>query len=362
MVECYPRQKKQEYTKAFAGNTVVNNDINIIVDNLEEVNFNGKTALVTGGAGFIGSWICEVLVHQGTKVVCLDNLASGLEANISHLVNSVNFDFIKHDITEPFHPGNKIDLVLHLASRASPFEFEKFPLEILKANTIGTLNALKIAREHGARFLFTSTSETYGNASIVPTPESYYGNVNSIGVRGCYDESKRCGEAYVIAYWKQYDLDVRIARIFNTYGPRMRADGFYGRVAPRFISQALNKEPITIFGDGEQTRSFCYINDQVEGLLRLLWSEHAKGEVVNIGNNEEITVMALANIIKHLTGSSSEITFYPLPQDDPLRRCPDITKAKAILGWEPRTKLADGLTRTVNSYNKLSEAVSGGNQ
>lgn len=344
--------------KAFAGDAMLSSNISTILQNLGEVNFQGKTILVTGGAGFLGSWICEVLVSQGAKVICLDNLSSGLEANISHLSGNKNFEFTKQDITKPFHFAKKIDLVLHLASRASPFEFEKFPLEILKANTLGTLNALEIAREHSARFLFTSTSEVYGNPSIVPTPESYYGNVNPIGVRGCYDESKRCGEAYVVAYGKQYDLDIRIARIFNTYGPRMRADGIYGRAIPRFISQALSGEPITVFGNGEQTRSFCYITDQIEGLLRLAFSEKASGEVVNIGNDEQMTVIELAKMIKSLTGSASGITFGPLPQDDPLRRCPDIAKAKEILGWRPKVKLEEGLKKTINWLREFSTLVS----
>ncbi len=344
--------------KAFVGDGMLNGDIGTILQNLGEVSFEGKTALVTGGAGFLGSWMCEVLVSQGAKVICLDNLSSGLEANISHLSGNGNFEFIKHDITKPFHVDRKIDLVLHLASRASPLEFERFPLEILEANTLGTLNALEIAREDDARFLFTSTSEIYGNPSIIPTPESYHGNVNPIGVRGCYDEGKRCGEAYAVAYRTQYDLDIRIVRIFNTYGPRMRADGIYGRVVPRFISQALNGEEITVFGSGEQTRSFCYVTDQIEGLLRLACSEEAKGQVVNIGEDGEITVIDLAERIKSLTGSASEIAFYPLPRDDPQRRCPDITKAKEILGWRPKTELEEGLKKIINSWRELPTLVS----
>lgn len=344
--------------KAFAGDGMLGSDISIILANLGEANLEGKTVVVTGGAGFLGSWICEVLLTQGAKVICLDNLSSGLEANISHLLANRNFEFTKQDITQPFHCQGKLDLVLHLASRASPFEFEQFPLEILKANTLGTLNALEVAREHQARFLFASTSETYGNPSVVPTPESYYGNVNAVGVRGCYDESKRCGEAYVMAYRTQYDLDIRIARIFNTYGPRMRSDGIYGRVVPRFLGQALSGTPITIFGSGEQTRSFCYITDQVEGLLSLAFSEKARGEVINIGNDEEITVMHLAKMIKDLTGSASEMVFYPLPQDDPNRRCADIAKAKDILGWEPKVKLEEGLKKTIDSLGELAASVS----
>jgi len=326
---------------------MLSSDINAILQNLGEASFQGKTVLVTGGAGFLGSWICEVLVSQGAKVVCLDNLSSGLKENIEHLLQNDNFQFMERDITEPLYIKDRVDLVLHLASRASPFEFETFPLEILRANTIGTLNALELARKHKSAFLFASTSETYGNPAVVPTPESYYGYVNSIGIRGCYDESKRCGEAYVMAYRKQYGMDVRIARIFNTYGPRIRPDGIYGRAIPRFISQALNGEPITVFGRGEQTRSFCYVTDQVVGLLRLASSQKASGEVINIGNDKETTIIELAEIVKKLTGSVSEIEFHPLPQDDPAKRCPDLTKAKRILGWQPKVSLEEGLKKTI---------------
>jgi len=336
--------------KAFAGNTTMKDDVKTLLQNMGPVDFKDKTALVTGGAGFLGSWICETLICQKAHVICVDNLSSGLELNIAHLLQNDNFEFIEHDITEPLHFKSKIDFVLHLASRASPFEFEEFPLEILRANTLGTANALEIARKHKAVFLFTSTSETYGNPAVVPTPESYYGYVNSIGIRGCYDESKRCGEAYVMAYRKQYGMDVRIARIFNTYGPRIRSDGIYGRAIPRFISQALRNEPITVFGSGAQTRSFCYVTDQVVGLLRLASSQKASGAVINIGNDEEITVLDLAKMIKRLTDSNSEITFCPLPTDDPLRRRPDITKAKGILQWIPGMKLEGGLRKTIDWF------------
>ena len=345
--------------KASAGNSVISNDVRLVLQNLGGVNFKDRTILITGGAGFIGSWLCEVLTSQKARVICLDNLSSGLKANIEHLLQNDNFRFMERDITEPLYIKDRVDLVLHLASRASPFEFEKFPLEILKANTLGTLNALEIAKEHKSVFLFASTSETYGNPAVVPTPESYYGHVNSIGIRGCYNESKRCGETYVMAYRKQYGMDVRIARIFNTYGPRIRSDGIYGRAIPRFISQALRNEPITVFGSGKQTRSFCYITDQIEGLLHLAFTEAARGEVINIGNNEETTVIELAKMIKNITGSSSNITFGPLPQDDPHRRCPDITKAKQILGWRPKVKLEDGLKKTIEWLSEAGVSISG---
>lgn len=317
------------------------------------LDFKGKRALVTGGAGFLGSWMCDVLIKHGARVTCLDNLASGLKSNVAHLIKNKNFKFVDHDVSQPIPLKGVFDLVIHMASRASPFEFEKFPIEILRANTIGTLNALEIARKHGARFLYTSTSEVYGNPTIVPTPETYNGNVNPVGPRGCYDESKRAGEAFAIAYKNQHGVDVRIARIFNTFGPKMRADSIYGRVVPRFIKQALSNEPITIFGDGGQTRSFCYVTDQVEGLLRLAYVEKARGEVVNIGNNKEIKIIDLAKLVKKLTGSRSEISFHPLPLDDPKRRCPEIGKAKKILNWAPKASLENGLKKTIRWF-KLS--------
>jgi len=317
------------------------------------LDFSGKRVLITGGAGFLGSWMCDVLVAQGAKVTCVDNLSSGLRSNVEHLVKNKNFSFTTHDISQPTSFDEDFDLVVHMASRASPFEFEKFPIEILKANTVGTLNALEIAKKNRARFLFTSTSEVYGNPTVVPTPESYNGNVNPIGPRGCYDESKRAGEAFVMAYLKQYGMDARIARIFNTFGPRMRADDIYGRAVPRFIEQALGGESVTVFGDGSQTRSFTYVVDQIEGLLRLASVAEGRGEVVNIGNNEEMKIMELAKLIKKLTKSKSEISFHPLPQDDPKRRCPDITKAKKILGWHPATTMNEGLTETTTWFKEV---------
>lgn len=329
-------------------------EIEEIIRNLGDISksIKGKNVLVTGGAGFLGSWICEVLVEGGAKVICLDNLVSGLESNISHLMDKDNFKFIQHDITQPIFFDEQINVVMHLASRASPFEFEKYPIQILKANTLGIWVALGIAKKHDARFLYASTSEIYGAAREIPTSEEYRGNVNPVGPRSCYDEAKRCGESYVIAYKMQHGLDARIARIFNTYGPRMRAEGVYGRVIPRFVEQALSNKPLTIFGDGTQTRSFCYVTDQVEGLLRLAFLEEAKRELVNIGSDEEITILELAKLIKELTNSSSEIDFHPLPKDDPPRRKPDITKAKKILKWEPKVKLEEGLLHMIEWFEE----------
>jgi len=312
----------------------------------------GKNILVTGGAGFLGSWICDVLVESKANVICLDNFSSGLKENISHLVGRKNFKFVQHDITQPIFFNEEIDIVMHLASRASPFEFEKYPIQILKANTLGIWVALGIAKKHEAEFIYTSTSEIYGDAKEIPTTEEYRGNVNPIGPRSCYDEAKRCGESYVIAYRMQHGLDTRIARIFNTYGPRMRAEGIYGRVVPRFVEQALSNKPITVFGDGTQTRSFCYVTDQVEGLLKLAFSERAEGEVVNIGSDSEITILELAKLIKELTKSSSEIEFHPLPKDDPMRRKPDISKAKKLLGWKPKVELEEGLRMMIEWFKE----------
>ncbi len=322
-------------------------EIEEIIRNLGDIRkgIEGKRVLVTGGAGFLGSWICEVLAEQGAKVLCLDNLVSGLKTNIDPLMDKANFTFIQHDITQPIFFDEPLDIIMHLASRASPFEFDKFPIQILKANTLGIWVALGIAKKHNARFLYTSTSEVYGDATEIPTSEEYRGNVNPIGPRSCYDEAKRCGESFVIAYKMEHGLDVRIARIFNTYGPRMRAEGVYGRVIPRFIEQALSNKPITIFGDGSQTRSFCYVTDQIGGLLKLAFLEDGNGTVVNIGNDEEITILELAKVVKELTKSKSEIEFHPLPKDDPPRRRPDITKAKEILGWVPKVSLREGLRR-----------------
>ena len=298
----------------------------------------------------MGSWMCDVLIDYGARVICIDNLASGLKSNIAHLMNSENFSFIEHNISKPLFVEDRLDLVVHMASRASPFEFKHYPIEILKANTIGLMNSLGIAKKHGARLLYTSTSEIYGNPLVVPTPESYYGNVNAIGPRGCYDEAKRCGEAYVAAYKMQHGLDTRTARIFNTYGPRMRFDGIYGRAIPKFIDQALHGLPITIFGDGSQTRSFTYLTDQIEGLLKLAALDRAKGCVINIGDDKETTVLEMAKLVLKLTNSRSVIEYSPLPQDDPLRRKPVIDRARDILGWKPKVVLEAGLARTIEWY------------
>lgn len=323
-------------------------DISRIVSGLKDIEYQNKKVLVTGGSGFLGSWMCETLLHMGARVICLDNFASGKPENTDHLLQEPGFTRIEHDISQPFDPNEKIDLVCHLASRASPLEFEHYPIQILKSNTLGTMNALGIAKKYGSRLLFTSTSEIYGQAEIFPTPETYHGNVNTLGIRGCYDEAKRAGEAYCMAYYRQYGLDIRIVRIFNTYGPRMRSDGHYGRVIPRFIDQAANNQPITVFGNGTQTRSFCYVTDQVTGLLRLAGLPGLSGQVVNIGNPNEYTILQLAEMIIRLLDSTSTLTFSPLPQDDPMRRLPDISKAKELLGFQIAIELEEGLKKIIS--------------
>lgn len=321
--------------------------------------------MVTGGGGFLGSWICDVLIAQEARVLCLDNLSSGKKENIVHLESHPAFHFIEHDITKPiyfgkFHPPDvthipevdNIDFVLHMASRASPFEFAHFPISILKTGTIGTYNSLGIANAHQADFLFTSTSEVYGNPpdEAVPTSEEYFGNVNPNGPRSCYDESKRAGEAYVMAYILEHNINAWIVRIFNTYGPRIRSGKFHGRALPNFVHQALLDEDITIFGAGLQTRSFTYVVDEIEGILTDISTPQAKGMPINIGNNNETTILELAEMVIELTNSNSKIVHHPLPGDDPARRNPLLKRANEILNWKPTTPLKLGLQRTIDWF------------
>ena len=337
---------------------VVEEDVDSLVKGLNEqgISFEGKSVLVTGGAGFLGSWTCDVLVKQGARVICVDNFSSGRRENVRHLVGLENFELVEHDISQPLFFDEKIDVMMHLASRASPFEFAKFPIQILKANTLGTWVALGIAKEHKARLVYASSSEVYGDPDPkhVPTPETYSGNVNPVGPRSCYDEAKRVGEAFVTAYRIQHGLDTRILRIFNTYGPRMRPGDLYGRVVPRFIDQAVSGRSLTVFGDGTQTRSFTYVMDMVEGILRDTCLPEASGEVINLGSGIETRIIDLAKIILKLTRSKSGIELHPLPVDDPRRRCPDITKAEKMLGWKPKISLEQGLTRTIAWFKRKS--------
>ncbi|MFH1863386.1 MAG: UDP-glucuronic acid decarboxylase family protein [bacterium] len=318
----------------------------------------GKTCLVTGGAGFIGSHLCDYLIRkslpaggQGYEVVCLDNLITGSKKNIEHLANNPNFKFIKADIVSDVPDLGKIDYIFHLASPASPIDYQKNPEETLLANSLGTLNILKLARKKKAVVLIASTSEIYGDPKEHPQKETYWGNANSFGPRACYDESKRFAEAATYVYLQKYDLDARVIRIFNTYGPRMQKDD--GRVVSNFINQAIKGDSLAIYGDGKQTRSFCFVSDMVEGIQKAMFTKGTKGQVFNLGNPEEYTVLELAEKIKEMTGAKSEFIFEPLPQDDPMQRQPDISKAKEVLGWEPKVSVDEGLQKTIEYYRSL---------
>lgn len=305
--------------------------------------------VITGGAGFIGSHLCDYLIEKGHEVICIDNLLTGKEDNIAHLIGNGKFRFIKHNVSDYIYVDGNVDCVLHFASPASPFDYLEFPIQTLKVGSLGTLNSLGLAKAKKARFLLASTSEVYGDPQIHPQREDYWGHVNPVGPRGVYDEAKRFAEAMTMAYHRYHQVDTRIVRIFNTYGPRMRIKD--GRSLPNFMCQALSGEDITVFGNGSQTRSFCYVSDLVEGIYRLLLSnEH---EPVNMGNPAEITILQLAKEMLALTGSTSKIEFKPLPVDDPKIRQPDITKAKKILGWEPKVSREEGLRKTLTYFKNL---------
>ena len=303
------------------------------------------TSLVTGGAGFLGSHLCDYLLERGHRVICVDNLETGSLENIRHL-RSGDFRFEMFDITSHYDIDETVDFVYHMASPASPIDYARLPLHTLKVGAYGTHNTLGLAKKHRARFMLASTSEVYGDPLVHPQPETYWGNVNPIGPRGVYDEAKRFAEAITMAYHRAHGLEVRIVRIFNTYGPRMRLGD--GRVVPAFMEQALEGRPLTVFGDGGQTRSFCFVDDLVDGIVRLLLSD-VEGPV-NIGNPQELTILEFAETIVAATGSASEIVFAPLPEDDPKVRRPDITRARTELGWEPKVSLAAGLERTVDYF------------
>ncbi|MFO7313205.1 UDP-glucuronic acid decarboxylase family protein [Rhodothermus marinus] len=304
--------------------------------------------LITGGAGFIGSHLCERFLAEGHEVICMDNFITGSPDNIAHLIGHERFHFIHHDVTNFIYVEGPLDYVLHFASPASPADYLKYPIQTLKVGALGTHKALGLAKAKGARFLLASTSEVYGDPLVHPQPEDYWGNVNPVGLRGVYDEAKRFAEAMTMAYHRYHGVDVRIVRIFNSYGPRMRLDD--GRALPTFMTQALKGEPITVYGDGSQTRSFQYIDDLVEGIYRLLMSDYVGP--VNIGNPEEISILEFAKEIIELTGSKSEIVFKPLPADDPKVRQPDISLARRVLGWEPKVSRREGLRRTLEYFKQ----------
>jgi dTDP-glucose 4,6-dehydratase len=304
------------------------------------------TSVVTGGAGFLGSHLVDLLIERGHRVIAIDNFVTGSVANIDHLGGNPNFKFIQQDVTEFIFLHEAVDYVWHFASPASPIDYLELPIQTLKVGSLGTHKALGLAKEKRAKFLLASTSEIYGDPLVHPQSEDYWGNVNTIGPRGCYDEAKRFAEAMTMAYWREHKVETRIVRIFNTYGPRMRLND--GRVVPAFVSQALKNKPLTVFGDGRQTRSFCYCSDLIEGIYRLMMSEH--WEPVNVGNPHEMTMLDFAREIIRVTGSRSRIVHRPLPQDDPKQRRPDITRARKWLGWEPQVPLAEGLESTIRYF------------
>ena len=306
--------------------------------------------LITGAAGFIGSHLCEKFLEEGHEVIGLDNFLTGSPDNIAHLFRNPRFTFYKYDVTNFIYVSGDLELILHFACPASPVDYMNHPIHTMKVDSLGTLHTLGLAREKSARYLLASTSEVYGNPTVHPQPETYWGNVNPLGPRSVYDEAKRFSEALTMAYHREHGIDVRIARIFNTYGPRMRMND--GRVIPNFVCQALTGRPLTVYGDGTQTRSFCYIDDLVEGIYLLAVRDDLVGEVFNLGNPEELKVLDLARLVLEISGSTSQIVFRERPPDDPDRRRPDISKAKKILGWEPKTGVREGIQRTVEWFRR----------
>jgi UDP-glucuronate decarboxylase len=311
--------------------------------------YKDSRILVTGGAGFIGSHLCERLLAEGAEVICADNYFTGSRKNIAHLFANPMFEAMRHDVTFPLYI--EVDAIFNLACPASPIHYQRDPVQTTKTSVHGAINMLGLAKRLRARIFQASTSEVYGDPLVHPQPEEYWGNVNPIGIRSCYDEGKRCAETLFFDYWRQHQLPIKVARIFNTYGPRMQPGD--GRVVSSFIVQALQGEPITVFGDGGQTRSFCYVDDLVEGITRLMLTEEAVTGPINLGNNSEFTILELAQKVIEYTGSRSKLIYKPLPQDDPRQRQPDLAKAKQHLGWEPKVALADGLKETI-AYFKHS--------
>ena len=307
--------------------------------------------LITGAAGFIGSHLCDKFIGEGHRVTGIDNYLTGSPENLEHLRNETRFKFIEQDVARPFTAADDIDLVMHFACPASPKDYLAYPVETMKVSSIGTLLTLELAREKKSRYVMASTSEIYGDPAVHPQGETYSGNVNTSSPRAVYDEAKRFSETICLTYYREFGLDVRIARIFNTYGERMRVND--GRVVPAFLAQALKGEPITVYGDGTQTRSLCYISDLVEGLYQLAMLEGLAGTVVNLGNPDELQVIEVANLVRQLTGTRSDIVFQPLPEDDPKRRCPDSTRAKRLLDWQPEVSLNQGVKKTARYFERV---------
>ncbi len=312
---------------------------------------DGKTCLVAGGAGFIGSHLCDRLLAKGYSVFCVDNFLTGRKENLQEARKNPQFHLVEHDVGDPLKQFTDVSFIFHLASPASVVDYQKYPEETAIVNSVGTRNLLQLSRRAGSKFLFASTSEVYGDPKEHPQKETYWGNVNPVGLRACYDESKRFGEMMTMVYERKHALDVRIVRIFNTYGPRMRPDD--GRVISNLVNQAIKGEPMTVYGDGSQTRSFCFVSDLVDGIMRAMFTDGTNGEVINLGNPEEYRMIDLAEKIKAMTGAPSEILFKDLPVDDPEMRRPDIRKAQKILNWEPKVLINEGLSTTIAYYRSL---------
>lgn len=311
----------------------------------------GKRVLVTGGAGFLGSHLCDRLIADGNQVICVDNFQTGSRDNVAHLSNNPNFELIRHDVTASLHVH--VDAIYNLACPASPIQYQIDPTRTTRASVLGAINMLDLAEHLGVVVFQASTSEIYGDPEVHPQPESYRGSVNPIGPRACYDEGKRCAETLFFDYHRYHKVRIKVARLFNTYGPRMHPQD--GRVVSTFVQQAINDEPITIFGDGAQTRAFCYVDDMIEGMVRFMATPDEVMGPLNLGNPQEFTMRELADLVRHLTGSKSRIEFLPIPIDDPTRRRPDITLAKRVLGWEPRISVEEGVARTIEYFRRLKE-------
>lgn len=329
---------------------IISEDVERISEDFDSDLFKGSKILVSGGAGFLGSYLCDVFARLNADVTCLDNFSTGTRENVSHLTIHNRFKIIEADVSK-FKSRESFDYIFHFASRASPMDYQAHPTETLLTNSLGSYKILEHGRRNGSRIILASTSEVYGDSEKLPTPENYWGKVNPIGIRSCYDEGKRFSEALFMAYHREHASDVRIVRIYNTYGPRMRPDELYGRAVPRFILQALNDCDITVYGDGSQTRSFGYVSDTLRGILSVSCNDEANGKVFNIGNPQETTIIDLAKKVKEITGSKSKIVFCPLPEDDPRRRKPEIKKAIKELGWYPKVILEEGLARTIKWFS-----------
>ena len=351
---CHPNHQQGESLVPRLKDQIIQEDIDQIKKSIDHESFHGKRILLSGGSGFVGSWICDVLSQIGSKIICLDNLSTGIIENVEHLNGTKGFEFEKADVCT-YSRSPRVDMVFHLASRPAPEDYQKHPVETALANATGTDKMLDLARKNDARLFYSSSSEVYGDPEVFPTPESYEGKVDPLGPRSCYEEGKRFGEALCKAYHDQYGLDVRIGRLFNSYGPRLRPDGLYGRVVSRFIMQAQRGDDVTVFGDGSQTRSFCYVADSVTGILRLVGKNDAGEGVLNIGNDEERKILYLAETVKKLTGSSSKIRFLPFPKGDHRRRLPDTKRSTEEIGWSPTTDMENGLTRTISWLKKMQK-------